>query len=148
MASIEIKGARTFDGRYPLIQFNRYEQGQIRRLSGWMPLQYEEALAGGDAEFIAALAVLAMKRKGRIEREEVAETYEEILDIDGAEIRLIGDAEEESNEPRPPTENSNSSSDISTPDSRRSSETSATTPKDNGTDDSATSGLPRVRSVS
>lgn len=149
MQSIEITGFRPYDGRYDLIPFNRYEQGQIRRLTGWMPLQYEEALAGGDAEFIAALAVLAMKRQGAIEKEEVAATFERILDMDDAEIRLISEPEkDEDAESRPPDESSSSSGDTSTLGSSKSSETSETTPEVNGTDGSAISGLHRVRSVS
>jgi hypothetical protein len=136
---VVVDRARPFDGRYPMIPFNRYEQGMIRRLTDWLPVDYEKALTGGDAEFVAALAVLAMKRAGRVEYEDVTDTYRRLLDIDAAEITLEGDLVEEETEPGPPPESSSLSSDISGPGSSRSSETSEKTPDSNGTPDSATS---------
>ncbi len=148
---IIVEGAKPFDGRYPLIPFNRYEQGQIRRLAGWMPLQYAEALEGGDAEFIAALAVLSMKRAGRVEAADVARTFALVLDMDGAEISLAEtaeDREQDEDDAGPPAESSTSSSDISTPDTRTSSETSGPTPPANGTPASDTSVSVPTRLVS
>lgn len=126
-----VAGFKPYDGRYPMIPFNRYEQGQIRRLAGWMPLQYEEALDGGDAELIACMAVLAMRRAGRIDREDVPGTYEKLLDADAAEITLDGQMEDRG-ETDPNPSGSSLSSDTSGPGSSKNSETSQQTPKANG----------------
>lgn len=142
MPDVVLEGAAPFNGSYPFIPFNRYEQGQIRRLSGFMPLQYEEAFEGGDAEFIAAIAVLCICRAGRITKQEVASTYARILDMDDARIKVQGspeDVEKEDEEKGPPPGSSSLSSDTSGPSSSRSSETLRKTQPHNGTPDSATS---------
>ncbi len=148
---IVVEGARPYDGRYPLIPFNRYEQGQIRRLAGWMPLQYGEALEGGDAEFIAVLAVLSMKRAGRVEEADVPDTFRRILNIDGAEITLAetaDDREREEEPAGPPPLSSSLNSDTSGPGSSRSSETSPQTRLANGMPGSDISESAQIRSAS
>ncbi len=136
---IVVEGAKPYDGRYELIKFNRREQGQIRRLAGWMPLEYEDALKGGDAEFIACLAVLSMRRAGRIELDDVPDVYGRLLDMDDAEITLEGDQEEAEPSPPVPEPSSSLSNATSGPSSSLSSETSPMTPLSNGTPGSATS---------
>lgn len=143
---IVISGARPYDGRYPMIPFNRYEQGQIRRLAGWMPLQYEEALQGGDAEFVAMIAVLAMKRAGSVAREDVADVFQRLLEMDGCEITLEG--EEAADEPGPPPTSSGENRSSSTPDISPSSETSQRSPTPIGTPGSDISESAPTRLVS
>lgn len=146
---VVVAGFKPYDGTYPWIAFNRYEMGQIRRLSGFMPAQYEEAFNGGDSEFEACIAVLAMKRGGRIEAEEVADVFRRLLDTDDAEIRVRSDDKEAAEEPDPPQHepSSSESSGSSGPGGNESSETSPTTLKAVGMRDSDISGSVQTRSA-
>jgi hypothetical protein len=148
---IVVKGARPYDGSWPMIPFNGRERGQIKRLTGWLPTEYAKALTGGDSEFSAAIAVLAMRRAGTIDLDDVEEVFGRLLDADDATITLEGEdeAEQEGEQGRPPPESSNLKSDSSGLDTEPSSETSPpSTPDDNGTPASDISEFHPIRSVS
>lgn len=96
MARIRIQGIPPYDGEYDLDTdraFNAREWRWIKKVSGYMPLTVTEGFAGGDPDLFVALAVIAMCRDGKVDRErglDVAETLAE-APFDGAAIVLIGD---------------------------------------------------------
>lgn len=96
MARIIIKGIRPYDGEYELDTdraFNAREWRWIKKVSGYMPLTVSEGFAGGDPDLFVALAVIAMCRDGKVERErglDVADILAE-APFDGAAILLVGD---------------------------------------------------------
>jgi hypothetical protein len=128
-----ITGVKPYDGSYDMIRFNRRELGQIRRLSGFMPMEIEDAFNGGDAELITAVAVLALLRADRIQLDAVPEMFGRLLDSDDADIDLVADTEEEKDDAGPPPGSSSSSKDSSGPASRMSSAASTETPRTTGT---------------
>lgn len=108
---IVIEGVRRYDGEYDLDlvgePLTTLEWRWIKKLSGYLPLTVAAGWVGGDPDLFLALAVVAMRRAGKIEKEDalmVAERME-----DGATIRVVGDAEEveeveEADPPVAPTE--------------------------------------------
>jgi hypothetical protein len=147
MDSIVIEGVKPWDGHYPLdireaeSTFTTREWGWIKRLAGYLPANVWDGFEGADAELIAALAVIALHRAGKIEARQVPDTFERFLDVeyDLKKIRIeIGDPVEQGDDVVPlPSSNRNGSSSgaASTP----SSETSAEIPVSSGTPASATS---------
>ena len=96
MARIQIQGIRPWDGEYDLDTdraFNACEWRWIKKVSGYMPLTVQDGFAGGDPDLYVALAVVAMCRAGKIDREQGLEVAEQLAELpfDGAAITLIGD---------------------------------------------------------
>jgi len=97
---IVVSGVRPYDGEYELDDnrtFNTREWNWIKRLSGYMPLTVADGFAGGDPDLFVALAVIAMCRSGKIDRNEglrVAEVLAE-APFDGTTIQLVGGTTEE-----------------------------------------------------
>ena len=115
MARIQIKGIRHYDGDYELDTdraFNAREWRWIKKVSGYMPLTVGDGFAGGDPDLFVALAVIAMCREGKIDRESGLTVADELAEMpfDGAAITLIGDDVEADELPldltRPPDESS------------------------------------------
>lgn len=138
MATIVIKGIRPYDGEYELDgdrAFNAREWRWIKKVSGYMPLTLSDGFAGGDPDLYVALAVIAMCRAGRIERDDGLRVADELSEapFDGATLTLVGDETEDDtpleltskpDEPSPPNllEKQTFSGDRSKSDSGRSDE--------------------------
>jgi len=143
---IVITGVKPWDGRYPFdIADNEpttREWGWVKRLSGYLPTTIEEGLRGADPELICAFAVIALRRAGKIQNDEVQGLFDRFADAPfGATVQLDTDSSDEG-DAGPPAGNSNGSTSSSGPDSTVSSETSPPIPNDSGIPASATSASP------
>ena len=96
MASIIIKGIKPWDGEYDLVTdraFNAREWRCIKKVSGYMPLTVSDGFAGGDPDLFVALAVVAMTRQGKVERDDMLRVADLLAEMpfDGASITMVGD---------------------------------------------------------
>ena len=96
MARIIIKGVPPFDGDYELDAdraFNAREWRWIKKVSGYMPLTVGDGFEGGDPDLFVALAVIAMCRSGKVDRERGLEVADQLAEapFDGASIIMVGD---------------------------------------------------------
>lgn len=103
MARIVIKGIPPYDGDYELDAdraFNTREWRWIKKTSGYLPLTVGEGFAGGDPDLFVALAVIAMCRSGKIDRDEGLRVADVIAEapFDGASITMVGDEPLEADE--------------------------------------------------
>lgn len=127
---IVLAGVKPYDGTYPLDfaqELTTREFGWIKRLAGYLPLQLDDAITGGDPEFFCVLAAIALHRAGRAEAREVPAVFERLADAPfGSAITVVLDTEEEQaaeGDAGPPEVRQNGSGAISGPGSRTSSET-------------------------
>ena len=146
MEHLVIDGVPPYDGRYLMNladqELTTREWGWIKRLSGYQPLTASDGLATNDAELVCAIAVILLRRAGRIGNDDVPAAFERIADAPytatlqwektGVERPVKGDAED-------PTESSNGNASFAGPGSSRSSESSGEPSSPTGTPDSATS---------
>jgi hypothetical protein len=58
-----------------------------------MPLTVSDGFAGGDPDLFVALAVVAMTRQGKVERDDMLRVADELAEMpfDGASITMVGD---------------------------------------------------------
>ena len=154
MDSIVIEGIKPYDGRYEFdlsaSEFTVREWGWVKRYSGYMPMTVEDGFKGADPELFGCFALIALLRAGKVDRDDVAEVMDRILDAPFAStIRFesdtpAADVEDDAGPPR-------SSSRPSTPSSGDDSPTSSVSPAAGhrsaaGTPASATSELAPARS--
>jgi hypothetical protein len=89
-----------YDGEYEFDDraFSTRELRWIKQIAGYLPMKLSEGLEGGDADVLIALTVIAMKRAGKITREQVLEVADRIADepMDGAKIQFIGEEDDAS----------------------------------------------------
>jgi hypothetical protein len=73
--------------------FSYLEWRWIKKLSGYLPMTWQEGLDGGDPDLILAFAVIAMQRSGRIADTDVLTAAREIetAAVDGTSIRFAED---------------------------------------------------------
>lgn len=138
MDFIVIEGVHPWDGRYELDlqgrELTTREWGWIKRLSGYLPLTVEDGLA--DPELITVLAVIALRRAGKVDPQQVPRTFERLSDAPfGAAITMETDVEEAEVDAGPPVLSSNGNAGSSGPDSPSSSARSATPLRASGTPD-------------
>ena len=103
MARIAIRGIKPWDGEYDLDTeraFNAREWRWIKKVSGYMPLTVSDGFAGGDPDLFVALAVVAMCRAGKIDREDGLKVADQLAEapFDGASIAMVGDEVVEADE--------------------------------------------------
>jgi len=147
-----IEGLAPWDGRY---EFDLAEQppstrewGFIKRLAGYLPMTFWDGFKGVDPELICVLAVLALRRSGRLQAEEVVDTFNRLIDQPFKDsIWFEADDEPVEADAGPPATSSNGSLSISGDGSRTSSERSALIPPPSGIPASATSTSARPASV-
>ena len=154
MEWLTIQGAKPWDGRYELDllenELTTREWGYVKRLTGYMPLTIMNGLEGADPELFTALAVIALRRAGKIEQAAVTDTYERLLDTPAGRIMLESDTDvdEAEADAGPPAVSSNGSDSFSGTGSTPSSERSdGPIPPATGIPASATSTSAPVRSV-
>jgi len=154
---IVITDIKPYDGRYELdLSDDSYtvrEWGWIRRLADYRPVTYGDGLRAADAELFAVLAVIAMRRAGRIETADVEPVHGRLLDAGfGSNIALeVGDQEAaEEADASPPDRSSTGNASSSGDGSTTSSEISASSdgdPRQDGTAGSDSSASDLLRSV-
>lgn len=110
---IIIQGVKPYDGEYPLEMqeepLTTLEWRWVKKISGYLPLTIGDGFAGADPDLVCALAVIALRRKGKIQKEQALLVADRLADapFDGAAIQLVFDEEEETSEDadaRPPEE--------------------------------------------
>lgn len=67
---IILNGVGIYDGEYPLAsgeldQLTNREIHEIKQVSGYTPVEYNDALRRGDQDFWVALTLVALRRSGR-----------------------------------------------------------------------------------
>ena len=135
---ITLTGVVPYDGSYELDFENELttrEWGWVKRLAGYLPLALEEASVGGDPEFACVLAVIAMRRAGKIEIGEVPAVFDRLIDAPfGSSVILdAGEPVEQEDDAGPPDRSSNGNDASSGPASKKSSETSTQNQPGSGT---------------
>lgn len=137
MDKVIIENIRPWDGSYDLDldtdPLTMLEWRWVKKISGYLPLTIDEGLQGGDPDVVCALAVIALQRAGRVDRQQVLTVADQLADapFDGAAIRIVSDDATEADVPppqaatAPPTPNGGGSS-VPT------SETSASDPSPTG----------------
>jgi hypothetical protein len=112
MPHIVIDGSSPWKGRYEF-DLTETEQpltyrewGWIKKLSGYLPTTYWDGLEGVDAELVATLAVLALCRHGKIDKREVPDVFERIIDLPFTAISVEFDqpAQEDGDAGPPPSD--------------------------------------------
>lgn len=84
MASIRISNIPPYDGEYEFDQdrsFTTRELRWIKQIAGYLPMKLGEGLEGGDADLYIALALIAMNRAGKVDREDVLEVADKLADV-------------------------------------------------------------------
>jgi hypothetical protein len=147
-----IEGVKPWDGRYEFDldrqELTTREWGFIKRYSGYLPTTLEEGIEGADPEFFCVVAVIALRRAGRIGNADVQQTFDRFADAPfGTTIRLEGDDEPAPEADADPSASSSSKPNGSGDGSRTSSETSPVIPPASGIPASATSTSARPASV-
>ena len=150
---VVLEGVKPYDGRYEFDltgnELTTREWGQIKRLTGYLPLTIEKGFEGADPELFAAFATLMLARAGKIGATDIQAVYDRICDAPfGTTVRLESDTtdEQEEADASPPASlngNKSSSGAGSTP----SSATSTDLPSGFGIHVSASSPSVPTRSV-
>jgi hypothetical protein len=143
MEYVVVDGVAPYDGRYELdldAGPTTREWGYIKRLSGYMPLTIQDGLAGVDPELFSVLAVIALRRAGKIDTRDVEAAFDRFADLPftGSTIRLESDQAEPEEPDVDPSADKNGNASSSGPDSRRSSGRSEGDQSPTGTPASAT----------
>lgn len=152
MDHLVIENLRPYNGRYEmdLGSFTTREYGWIRRLAGYAPRDVAEALFQTvDPELWSVVAVIVLRRSGKIEVAAVERIYERLLDESFTDVIRVEwgvDVEREGEDAADPTGSSIENSISSGPDSKTKSERSTTdAPSDSGMPASVISGsVPRA----
>jgi len=114
---VVVEGVKPWDGRYELpldeFEFTGREWGWIRRWTGYRPADVLDAMKGADAELLAALAVIALQRGGKVTREEAGPLFERFVDENFGSFTLTSDDPVEEPPDPPPPASSNGSETLS-----------------------------------
>jgi hypothetical protein len=150
---LTVTGVKPWDGSYELRfadELTTREYGWIKRLSGYLPLELDKAVTGGDPEFMCVLAAIAMRRAGKIDADQVPDVFERLADAPfGSTITFDTDDEPEAEgDAGPPARSSTGNGSSSGDGSTTSSETSPASPPDSGTPASDSSASVPLKSVS
>ena len=115
-SKIVITAVPPYSGEYAFdleVALSAREWRWVKEISDYLPLTLDKGLAGGDPSLICALAVVAMVRNGKVERENAIEASEKLLDapFDESMIQFItGDTEDDALPPASTSEPEESSS--------------------------------------
>lgn len=102
--TIVIRGVKPYDGEYPLDlegePLTTLEWRWVKKISGYLPLTMGEGFAGADPDLVCALAVIALRRHGRVQKEQALMVADRLADVpfDGAAIQLLFDEPEDEDE--------------------------------------------------
>lgn len=101
---IVLTGVKPYDGEYELNledePLTTLEWRWVKKISGYLPLTMGEGFAGADPDLVCALAVIALRRHGRIQKEQALAVADRLADVpfDGAAIQLLFDETEDDEE--------------------------------------------------
>jgi hypothetical protein len=151
---VVIQGVRPYDGSYELDldgqPLTTREWGYIKRHAGYLPLTLDENTFA-DPEFVAVLAVIAVRRAGTIEEREITGLLDRLFDAPfGATVTIEtdgADLDEEGDADGPPAGSSDSRPSSNGADSTTASDSSENPPKPTGPRRSDTSGSAPAMSV-
>jgi hypothetical protein len=148
MTTIVVTGITPYDGKYELDgdrAFSTREWRWIKQISGYMPLTVGDGFKGGDPDLFVALAVIAMNREGKIDRDDVLDVAETLAEapFDGAAITF--DVGEEDDAPLSETSGPDGSSKSGSLENKTSSGQSS--PNGSETSDTTQPATTRSRSV-
>lgn len=122
----EIKGVPGFDGVYPLDTkeepLTLRELHLIKKVSGVRSGELEEAGDAGDSDLMVALAVVAMRRAGKVRKEHALQVSDLLMETALGVIRYRED------DARPPDEKAKTNGSNESESTTSSSLTSSTTP--------------------
>jgi hypothetical protein len=82
MAKIKLKDVHPFDGEYefdPTQEYNGHELHLIKKVAGIRLNEIEDAATAGDYDLFVSLAVIALWRAGKIQREDAMVTADLLL---------------------------------------------------------------------
>lgn len=153
MKGVTITGCRPYDGEYPLdlARMKAVEYGLIKRLSGYLPGDVPDGIAGFDVELVCAIATVALQRAGKVPTDDgeaqARSTYQRLINLEVGSITLDLGADEEA-DAVPPEGSSTGNGSSHGPGSSRSSETSRHLPRVGGTRASGGAESAQLRSVS
>src|SRR3954451_17021770 len=103
---VEIEGVPGFDGRYPLNlseePFTMWELHLIKKVSGIRAGELEEASDAGDSDLVVVLAVVAMRRAGKVRKEHAIQVADLLMDSAAGVIRYRED--DKGDDASPPAE--------------------------------------------
>jgi len=108
---VVVEGVKPWEGRYELpldeFEFTTREWGWIRRWTGYRPADVLDAMKGADAELLAALAVIALQRAGKVTREDAGGMFDRFVDENFGSFTLTSDdpVEEPLDPPLPASSN-------------------------------------------
>jgi hypothetical protein len=139
---IVVSGMQPYDGRYELdldeAPFTTREWGFIKRHAGYLPIALD-ADAFTDPELIVVLAIIAIRRSGKIETAEIPALWERFADAPFGSVITLEPGEESSDADSPPSASSNGKRDTSGDSSPTGSVSSGDGPNRTGSPGSATS---------
>jgi len=108
MDRVIVSGIPPFDGEFELDLstrvFSTLEWRWIKKISGYLPLTIQEGLEGGDPDIFVVMAVIALYRAGKIQREQAYMTADLLAEppFDGSAIQIIVGESEQPGDDRPP----------------------------------------------
>ena len=91
MEYMVIQGLKPYDGRYPAGEITGLtvrEWGWVKRLTGYTPSMLDDNSLS-DPELSAVLAIIILRRAGRIDTTEVQAVWETFQDAENATIDLV-----------------------------------------------------------
>jgi hypothetical protein len=149
---IVLSGLTPWDGRYELdldeAPFTTREWGWLKKYAGYLPITLDENTYT-DPEVIAVLAIIAMRRSGKIENGDVADLWERLQDAPfGPTVKFEFGDREDGDADGPPAAGSGSSTSTNGDSSQTTSASSDSDPKATGSPASATSASAPQTSVS
>lgn len=114
---IVVAGVKPYDGEYELDvehdPLTTLEWRWVKKISGYLPLTIAEGMAGADPDLYCAFAVIAMRRAGKIDKDDAMHVADRLADAPfGSAITIEGDKDEVEEEgplgltdvPQPPSE--------------------------------------------
>jgi hypothetical protein len=102
MARITLTGCDPYDGTYELDLEKPFDTGElniIKTVAGVRPLELEDAFAAGDSDLMIAIAIIAMRRLGKVTRRQALQVAEKLWE--GGELTFDGGEEKDARPPEP-----------------------------------------------
>lgn len=136
MENLVLEGMRPYDGSYPLDlagqPFTIREWGWLKDLSGYLPGTASDGFLDGDPRMMLTIAVILLRRAGKVQAAEVPAVFESLADKPAGAIRWETVGMEDDVE-ADPTESSSGSTTYSGDDSSASLAPSVAPPRPIGT---------------
>src|SRR5262252_5063885 len=108
MDRVIVSGIPPFDGEFELDLstrvFSTLEWRWIKKISGYLPLTIQQGLEGGDPDIFVVMAVIALYRAGKIQREQAYMAADALAEppCDGSAIQIFVGESEQPGDVRPP----------------------------------------------